>query len=237
MPITEEPAFSASPAMLAEISSKIVIAVVSWLANTRERLAMLRRPGNAGSNTFTDHREVLAAALRQVPARFRKRILVRIDGAGASHELTGHPLSLSSPRKTVLFTCGWMITAADETAIMQLPQDAWKPGISQDGEAEQDKDVAEITHLMSRAGKWPAGLRWVVRRVKPSRRQMPNLAAYEKTGWRYSIICTNIPDNGITGVPGSHHPPRRRCPRLPAATVNAIPAASRGQRGRQGHGG
>jgi hypothetical protein len=36
---------------------------------------------------------------------------------------------------------------------------------------------------------------------------MPNLTAYEKkTGWRYSIICTNIPDNGITGVPGSHHP-------------------------------
>jgi len=33
---------------------------------------MLLRPGNAGSNTFTDHKEVLAAALRQVPARFRR---------------------------------------------------------------------------------------------------------------------------------------------------------------------
>ena len=32
---------------------------------------MLLRPGNAGSNTVTDHKEVLAAALRQVPARFR----------------------------------------------------------------------------------------------------------------------------------------------------------------------
>ena len=179
----------------------------AWCAGTRECLAMLLRPGNAGSNTFTDHKEVLAAALRQVPARFRRKILVRVDGAGASHELTGHLLSLSSPRKTLLFTCGWMITGADEAAIMQLPQDAWKPGISQDGETEEEKDVAEITHLMSRAGKWPAGLRWIVRRVKPSRRQMPNLTAYEKkTGWRYSIICTNIPDNGITGVPGSHHP-------------------------------
>jgi hypothetical protein len=74
---------------------------------------MLLRPGNAGSNTFTDHKEVLTAALRQVPARFRNRILVRVDGAGASHDLIGHLLSLSSPRKTVLFTCGWMITAAD----------------------------------------------------------------------------------------------------------------------------
>ena len=29
----------------------------AWLANTRECLAMLLRPGNAGSNTFTDHKE------------------------------------------------------------------------------------------------------------------------------------------------------------------------------------
>ena len=179
----------------------------AWCANTRECLAMLLRPGNAGSNTFTDHKEVLAAAIRQVPARFRRKILVRVDGAGASHELIKHLLSMSSPRRTVLFTCGWMITAADEDAIGQVPAGAWKPGIGQDGTHEEDKDVAEITHLMSRAGNWPGGLRWIVRRVKPSRRQMRNLTAYEKkTGWRYSITCTNIPDTGIGGVPGSHHP-------------------------------
>ena len=40
----------------------------AWAANTRECLAMLLRPGNAGSNTFADHKEVLAAAIRQVPA-------------------------------------------------------------------------------------------------------------------------------------------------------------------------
>jgi hypothetical protein len=69
---------------------------------------MLLRPGNAGSNTFADHKEVLAAALRQVPARFRRKIIVRVDGADASHDLAEHLLSLSSPRKTVVFTCGWM---------------------------------------------------------------------------------------------------------------------------------
>jgi Transposase DDE domain group 1 len=179
----------------------------AWCANTRECLAMLLRPGNAGSNTFTDHRDVLAAAIRQVPARFRRKVLVRVDGAGASHELIKHLLAMSSARRTVLFTCGWMITAADEDAIGQVPAAAWQPGISQDGGVEDDKDVTEITHLMSRAGNWPGGLRWIARRVKPSRRQMPNLTAYEKkTGWRYSITCTNIPDAGIGGVPGSHHP-------------------------------
>jgi hypothetical protein len=168
---------------------------------------MKLRPGNAGSNTFTDHEEVLSDALKQVPSRFRRRILVRVDGAGASHDLVKHLLGLSAKRKTVLFTTGWMITEADEDAIRKLPADAWKPGTCQDGSTEQDKDVAEITGLLSRAENWPDGLRWIVRRVKPSRRQMRNLTAYEKkTGWRYSVICTNIPDSGIDGVPGSHHP-------------------------------
>jgi hypothetical protein len=59
---------------------------------------------------------------------------------------------------------------------------------------------------MTRAGNRPGGLRWIARRVKPSRRQARNLTAYEKeTSWRYSITCTNVPDDGIPGVPGSHH--------------------------------
>src|SRR5690348_1379682 len=152
----------------------------AWLANTRECLAMLLRPGNAGSNTFTDHKEVLAAAIRQVPVRFRRKILIRVDGAGASHELIKHLLSLSSARRTMLFTCGWMITAADEDAIRQVPAHAWTPGLAQDGSAEEDKDVAEVTDLMSRAGNWPGGLRWIARRVKPSRRHLRNLTDYEK---------------------------------------------------------
>jgi Transposase DDE domain group 1 len=168
---------------------------------------MLLRPGNAGSNTCSDHIEVLTAAIAQVPARMRSRLLVRIDGAGASHELIGHLKSLTARRRTVLFTCGWMITGADEDAIRMLPAAAWKPGVDQDGEVEEDKHVAEITHLTSRAAGWPAGLRWVVRRTKPSRRQMKNLTAYEKaTGWRYSVIVTNIPATGIPGVPGIGHP-------------------------------
>ena len=179
----------------------------AWLANTAECLAMLLRPGSAGSNTVTDHIGVLAAAIRQIPSRMRSRLLVRVDGAGASHELIDHLLSLASPRRMVLFTCGWMITPADEDAIAILPASAWKPGLGQDGKVQQDKHVAEITHLMSRAAGWPAGLRWIVRRTKPSRRQAGNLTPFEKaTGWRYSIICTNIPAAGIPGVPGSHHP-------------------------------
>ena len=142
---------------------------------------MLLRPGNAGSNTVADHIAVLAAAVRQIPARFRSRLLVRVDGAGASHELIAHLLSLSARRRTVLFTCGWMITEADEQAIRLLPATAWQAAVDQDGTVQENKHVAEVTHLMSRAVGWPAGLRWIVRRTKPSRRQMKNLTAFERS--------------------------------------------------------
>src|SRR5947207_2476372 len=139
----------------------------AWCANTAESLAMLLRPGNAGSNTFADHLAVLTAAVRQIPSWMRSRLLVRVDGAGAGHELIGHLLSLSSRRRTVLFTCGWAITEADEQAIGVLPAAAWQAAVDQDGVVQEDKHVAEITHLLGRAGRWPAGLRWIVRRARP----------------------------------------------------------------------
>jgi len=43
----------------------------------------------------------------------RSKLLVRVDGAGASHELISHLLSLCTRCRTVLFTSGWMITGAD----------------------------------------------------------------------------------------------------------------------------
>ena len=204
----------------------------AWCRNTRECLAMKLRPGNAGSNTFTDHQEVLPAAIRQVPGTRRRKMLVRADGAGASHDLISHLLSLSSPHRIMRFTCGWTIRPEDEDAIRILPASAWKPGTCQDGTIETDKAVAEITHLMSRAENWPGGLRWIVRRVKPSRRQLAKLTPYEKqAGWRYSIICTNIPD--ARPARGSRQPPRA-VHRRPAPRARL----RRDDRGphRQGHG-
>jgi hypothetical protein len=45
--------------------------------------------------------------------------------------------------------------------------------------------------------------------VKPSRRHFKNLTDCEKTGWKYSITCANIPDTEIAGVPGGHPPVHR----------------------------
>jgi hypothetical protein len=115
-------------------------------------------------------------------------------------------VKLEIPDVELLFTCGWTITGTDERDIREIPGQAWKPGVTQDGHAEDDSDVAEVTGLMTRSGNWPDGLRWIIRRVKPSRRHLKNLTAYEReTGWKYSIICTNIPEEGIEAVAGSRH--------------------------------
>ncbi len=60
-----------------------------YLEETREALAGLLRPGNAGANTAEDHKTVLDLALAQIPERYVETIevLVRADSAGATHGL------------------------------------------------------------------------------------------------------------------------------------------------------
>ena len=177
----------------------------AWCANTGESLAMLLRPGNAGSNTVTDHIRVLGEAIAQLPPKYRRKTLVRVDGAGATHELLRHLEQMNRLWRTVKFTVGWTITDADETAIAALPEQAWSSSLRQDGTATDTAQVAELTGLNTRLGGWPAGLRLLVRRTRPAARHAKNLTVLEKkTGWRYTIVATNI--GRIHGVPGSHHP-------------------------------
>ena len=61
-----------------------------WCDNTQEFLAAKLRTGRAGSNTATDHIEVLTEAIAQVPGTHRRDLLIRSDGAGASHLGPGH---------------------------------------------------------------------------------------------------------------------------------------------------
>lgn len=177
--------------------------LAAWCANTTESLAMLLREGNAGANTVADHLRVLTEALAQIPHGSSAKILVRVDGAGATHDLLNHLEALNTTRRTVRYTVGWKIGDADEQAIALLPETAWETSLHQDGTVQEGYAVAEPTALNTRAG-WPDGMRLIVRRVKPSRRQMKNLTAFEiRTGWRYSITATNI--RHMWGIAGSQH--------------------------------
>jgi hypothetical protein len=175
-----------------------------WCANTQESLAMLLRAGNAGSNTVADHLRVLTDALAQIPNSCQAKILVRVDGAGATHDLLTHLEGLNTARRTVRYLVGWTITDVDEQAIARLPETAWQDSIDQDGALQPGYHVAELTGLNRRTG-WPDGMRLLVRRVRPSARHRKNLTAFEmRTGWKYSIIATNI--GRMWGIAGSHHP-------------------------------
>nr|WP_263008683.1 transposase [Nonomuraea phyllanthi] len=92
-----------------------------WCANTQEALAMLLRSGNAGSNTVADHLRVLTDAPAQIPNSCQAKILVRVDGAGATHDLLTHLEGLNTTRRTVRYLVGWTITGLDEQAIAHLP--------------------------------------------------------------------------------------------------------------------
>ncbi|GAQ59603.1 IS1380 family transposase [Streptomyces acidiscabies] len=178
--------------------------LAAWCANTQECLAMLLRTGGAGSNTATDHITVLDEALAQIPHSSSAKILVRLDGAGATHDLHEHMEKLTTTRRRVRFTTGWKITAADEAAIAELPERAWESSLKQDGDLHDDdhSQVAELTGLNRREG-WLDGMRLIVRRVRPSGRHTENLTDLEKkTGWKYSIVATNI--TRLWGIAGSH---------------------------------
>jgi hypothetical protein len=177
----------------------------AWCANTAESLAMLLREGNAGSNTVSDHIRVLADAIEQIPARYRRKILVRVDGAGATHDFLEYLDQMNTAFRTVRFTVGWTITDTDETAIAALSADDWTDSLRQNGEATATAGVAELTGLDTRAEKWLPGLRLIARRTRPAARHQKNLTDLErKTGWRYAIVATNI--GRMWGIAGSHHP-------------------------------
>ncbi|MEU0645949.1 transposase [Streptomyces umbrinus] len=99
--------------------------LAAWCANTTESPAMLLRPGNAGANTVADHIRVLTDALAQIPGSSAAKILVRVDGAGATHGLLEHLEALNTTRRTVRYTVGWKITE-DEKAVAKLPEAAWE---------------------------------------------------------------------------------------------------------------
>jgi hypothetical protein len=176
-----------------------------WCANTGESLSMLLRPGNSGSNTVNDHIRVLGEAIAQVPARYQSKILIRVDGAGATHELLEHLTAMNTLWRRVRFTVGWTITDVDEDAIAALPESDWADSLRQDGEVATAAGVAELTGVNPRAERWIAGLRLIVRRTRPAGRQKAKLTALERrTGWRYAVVATNI--TRMWGIPGSHHP-------------------------------
>jgi hypothetical protein len=163
--------------------------------NTDELLVAHLRPGDAGSNTAVDHISVLRAGVRQVPAGRRRRLLIRIDGAGASHAVTEWTASGDGhPSFTWEYSTGFTMNDTHEQAIGKLGENAWEATVEvEDGKIRPNGDVAELTGLLELAA-WP-GMRILARREHPCARHSRALTAFEQArGYRYQLIATFAPD-------------------------------------------
>jgi hypothetical protein len=148
--------------------------LTAWRDNTGESLAVLLRPGNAGSSTAADHLAVADAAIAQIPARYRRKMLFTCDGAGATHALVNHISKLNARRGCqVHFPAGLDFDERIRGALPELPGSAWVPALDADGKARQDAQVAELTGLLrhsaggDRYATWPPDMRLLVRRENP----------------------------------------------------------------------
>jgi hypothetical protein len=157
-------------------------------SGTGEPLAALLRPGNAGSNTAADHVTVIRAALRQLPThqagqRPGRKVLVRVDGAGATHELldwlVGQRLS---------YSVGFGLTQQLVDQLAALPTSDWQTAYNADGEPRPGAWVIEATGLMSLTG-WPPGMRVIVRKERPHPGAQMRLT--DPDGHRYTAFATN----------------------------------------------
>ncbi|WP_205744792.1 IS1380 family transposase [Yimella sp. RIT 621] len=167
-----------------------------WCDNTSEFLAAKLRAGNAGSNTTTDHIEVLTGAMAQIPGTHRKKLLIRSDGAGASHGLLDWLTEQGQIRgRSLEYSIGFAVTEKIREAIRLVPQQVWSPATNADGGVREGGDVAELSSLLDLSG-WPAGMRVIVRRERPH--PGAQLSLFEETdGWRYQAFVTNT--NTSTG--------------------------------------
>ncbi len=167
---------------------------------TGEPLAVLLRPGNAGSNTAADHVVVIREALRQLPFhtnwRVGRKVLVRIDGAGATHDVVNY---LHARRMS--YSVGFTLPDTTPDLLKLIPEGAWTEAYDADGKVRPGAWVAELTGLLDLAkNKWPTGMRVIVRKERPH--PGAQLRITDVDGHRITAFATNTP----TGGPGTQLP-------------------------------
>lgn len=181
-----------------------------WLDETREPLAMILRKGNAGSNTATDHMDVLFRSLGQLPERFqvghqpgdpdsdvRHPILVRCDGAGSTKAFLADLVE-----RNISFSVGFSADHKLRDLIAALPDQAWMPAINKDHTARDGAEVAEV-RVHESGGGWPTGSRVICRREDPH--PGATLSMFDQIhGQRHTMFLTDSTDPDIAALELRH---------------------------------
>jgi hypothetical protein len=169
-----------------------------------ESLAIMLRPGNAGSNKAADHIETTRLALAQLPRHLRRRVLVRTDSGGGTHEFLTW---LTAPSRRLHYSVGMTITEDMQAAIGKVPASAWTPAYDGDGQVRDGAWVADITGLLD-LGSWPAGMRVIVRKERPH--PGAQLRFTDVDGHRFTAFATDARRGQLADLELRHRR-RARC--------------------------
>ena len=165
--------------------------LLAYLDGSREALAGVLRPGNAGANTAADHIEIIGLALAQLPEPVvdHAQIVVRTDSAAATHAFCDELRALD-----VNFVMGLDLTERVRDAILSLPKTAWRPAVRQDGEIRDGAWVAELTEALDLSA-WPEGARVIARRERPH--PGAQLSFTDHDGHRFLATLTDLPGDPV----------------------------------------
>jgi len=155
---------------------------------TGEPLSVLLRPGNAGSNTATDHIAVIKAALAQLPDHRRgkragRKVLVRTDSAGCTHRV----LTWMNNQR-LSNSVGFPLPHNTSDLLELIPADVWTPAYDAHDEIRDGAWVADLTGLLDMS-KWPPGMRVIVRKERPH--PGAQLRITDVDGHRVTAFATN----------------------------------------------
>jgi Transposase DDE domain group 1 len=171
--------------------------ICCYLDETGEALAVILRPGNAGSNTAEDHFQVLGLALEQLPAEdLDREILVRADIGGATHAFTADCRDAN-----IRFSVGYELSATVRAAILELHEPAWVQAVEPGGAARDGAWVAELTEHLDLSA-WPAGSRLICRRERPH--PGAQFQIFDEHGYRHTCFLTDQDGQDIAALELRH---------------------------------
>lgn len=171
--------------------------ILAYCDETRESMAGMLRPGNAGANTASDQVAVAEAALEQIPREHIQtiKVLLRVDSAGASHELLDWAHAAS-----IRFSVGLDLRENVREQILQIADADWVAAVDQDGGERRNGQVAEVGGLD--LADWPEGSRVIVRRERAH--PGAQLTFTDHDGHRFQAILTDQPDSDIALLESRH---------------------------------
>lgn len=171
---------------------------------TGEPLAGMLRPGNATPNNAADQIAVFDAALAQLPADARSRVVLRGDAGSGVKALLHHVAGLG-----LEFSVGIAGHDTIQAALKVVPKQAWKAALDPDGNLREGAQVAELTGwLPASFTGWPPRMRVIARRERPHPGAQLRITDHE--GWRITLFATNTQGWRIADLEVRHRL-RARC--------------------------